>query len=137
MNFSLFLSSPQVGFLRFLRLLSAFDWRNNPLVVNLNKQLTGRFSLTHTPVSQPQNKPLLTSFCLHSWHAVTSCLYEPMFLCQVELLFTSLSRAAAEYTEIKNDFMASRESLPVMFIATPTDKKMSLWTRRAPSVQVS
>ncbi|XP_032434833.1 LOW QUALITY PROTEIN: nucleolar protein 6 [Xiphophorus hellerii] len=75
--------SPQAGFLRFLRLLSAFDWRNNPLVVNLNKQLT-----------------------------------------------------AAEYTEIKNDFMASRESLPVMFIATPTDKKMSLWTRRAPSVQM-
>ncbi|MED6248043.1 hypothetical protein ATANTOWER_025024 [Ataeniobius toweri] len=76
-------SSPQVGFLRFLRLLSAFDWRNNPLVVNLNNQLT-----------------------------------------------------VAEYTEIKNDFMASRESLPVMFIATPKDKKLSLWTRRAPSVQM-
>ncbi|MEQ2175093.1 hypothetical protein GOODEAATRI_014682, partial [Goodea atripinnis] len=58
------------------------------------------------------------------------------FLCQVELLFISLSRAVAEYTEIKNDFMASRESLPVMFIATPKDKKLSLWTRRAPSVQV-
>ncbi|XP_038125796.1 nucleolar protein 6 [Cyprinodon tularosa] len=76
-------SSPQVGFLRFLRLLSAFDWRNNPLVVNLNNQLT-----------------------------------------------------AAEYTEIKNDFMASRESMPVMFIATPKDKKLSMWTRRAPSVQM-
>uniref|UniRef100_A0A3Q2T078 Nucleolar protein 6 n=1 Tax=Fundulus heteroclitus TaxID=8078 RepID=A0A3Q2T078_FUNHE len=76
-------SSPQVAFLRFLRLLAAFDWRNNPLVVNLNSQLT-----------------------------------------------------AAEYTEIKNDFMASRESLPVMFIATPKDKKLSLWTRRAPSVQM-
>lgn len=47
-----------------------------------------------------------------------------------------LSRAAADYTEIKNDFMACRESLPVMFIATPKDKK-SLWTKRAPSVQVS
>lgn len=33
--------------------------------------------------------------------------------------------------------MASRESLPVMFIATPKDKKISLWTKRAPSVQVS
>lgn len=49
MSFSLFLSSPQAGFLRFLRLLSSFDWRNNPLVVNLNKQLTGRFSLTQPP----------------------------------------------------------------------------------------
>ncbi|XP_037114528.1 nucleolar protein 6 [Syngnathus acus] len=75
--------SPQVGFLRFLHLLSSFDWRNNPLVVNLNKQLT-----------------------------------------------------AADYTEIKNDFMASRESLPVMFIATPKDKNVSMWTKRAPTVQI-
>ncbi|KAM4616374.1 nucleolar protein 6 [Polymixia lowei] len=75
--------SPQVGFLRFLRLLSSFDWRNNPLVVNLNNQLT-----------------------------------------------------ASDYTEIKNDFMASRESLPVMFIATPKDKKVSLWTKQAPSIQM-
>ncbi|XP_034548589.1 nucleolar protein 6 [Notolabrus celidotus] len=75
--------SPQVGFLRFLHLLSSFDWRNSPLVVNLNNQIT-----------------------------------------------------AADYTEIKNDFMASRESLPVMFIATPKDKKLSLWTKRAPTVQM-
>ncbi|XP_071756499.2 nucleolar protein 6 [Centroberyx gerrardi] len=75
--------SPQVGFLRFLHLLSSFDWRNNPLVVNLNNQLT-----------------------------------------------------AADYTEIKNDFMASRESLPVMFVATPKDKTLSLWTKQAPSVQM-
>uniref|UniRef100_A0A671Y5Z0 Nucleolar protein 6 n=1 Tax=Sparus aurata TaxID=8175 RepID=A0A671Y5Z0_SPAAU len=75
--------SPQVGFLRFLHLLSSFDWRNNPLVVNLNNQLT-----------------------------------------------------AADYTEIKNDFMASRESLPVMFIATPKEKKLSIWTKKAPSVQL-
>ncbi|XP_033827906.1 nucleolar protein 6 isoform X2 [Periophthalmus magnuspinnatus] len=75
--------SPQVGFLRFLHLLVSFDWRNNPLIVNLNNQLT-----------------------------------------------------VADYTEIKNDFMASRESLPVMFIATPKDKKVSLWTKQAPSVQM-
>ncbi|KAM9858055.1 nucleolar protein 6 [Aulostomus maculatus] len=75
--------SPQVGFLRFLHLLSSFDWRNNPLVVDLNKQLT-----------------------------------------------------AADHTEIRNDFMASRESLPVMFIATPKDKKLSMWTKRAPTVQM-
>uniref|UniRef100_A0A673CSG7 Nucleolar protein 6 n=1 Tax=Sphaeramia orbicularis TaxID=375764 RepID=A0A673CSG7_9TELE len=75
--------SPQVGFLRFLHLLSSFDWRNSPLIVNLNNQLS-----------------------------------------------------VADYTEIKNDFMASRESLPVMFIATPKDKKISVWTKRAPSVQM-
>lgn len=33
-------SSPQVGFLRFLYLISTFDWKNNPLIVNLNNELT-------------------------------------------------------------------------------------------------
>uniref|UniRef100_A0A672TEP1 Nucleolar protein 6 n=1 Tax=Strigops habroptila TaxID=2489341 RepID=A0A672TEP1_STRHB len=33
-------SSPQVGFLRFLDLLATFDWKNNPLIVNLNAGLT-------------------------------------------------------------------------------------------------
>lgn len=33
-------SSPQVGFLRFLSLVSTFDWKNSPLVVNLNGDLT-------------------------------------------------------------------------------------------------
>ncbi|XP_076854204.1 nucleolar protein 6 [Brachyhypopomus gauderio] len=75
--------SPQVGLLRFLYLLSTFDWRNSPLVVNLNSKLT-----------------------------------------------------AADYTEIKNHFMTSRESLPVMFIATPNDKTASVWTKQGPSVQM-
>ncbi|XP_028852070.1 nucleolar protein 6 [Denticeps clupeoides] len=75
--------SPQVGFLRFLHLLSTFDWKNSPLVVNLNNQLS-----------------------------------------------------AAEYTEIKNNFVSTRQSLPVMFIATPTDRKLSMWTQESPSVQM-
>ncbi|XP_015703764.1 nucleolar protein 6 [Coturnix japonica] len=33
-------SSPQVGFLRFLNLLATYDWRNSPLIVNLNAGLT-------------------------------------------------------------------------------------------------
>ncbi|POI32523.1 hypothetical protein CIB84_003725 [Bambusicola thoracicus] len=32
--------SPQVGFLRFLNLLATYDWRNSPLIVNLNAGLT-------------------------------------------------------------------------------------------------
>uniref|UniRef100_A0A672MCZ3 Nucleolar protein 6 n=1 Tax=Sinocyclocheilus grahami TaxID=75366 RepID=A0A672MCZ3_SINGR len=67
-------SSPQVGFLRFLHLLSTFDWKNNP--------------------------------------------------------------DTAEHTDIKNDFVASRESLPSMFIVTHNDKKVSVWTKEAPSVQM-
>ena len=63
-SLSLSLSSPQVGFLRFLHLLSSFDWRNSPLVVNLNSQLTGtlqlspdtlpRLSCTHNLPKKPQ-----------------------------------------------------------------------------------
>lgn len=41
-SFSL-LSVPQVGFLRFLYLISTFDWKNNPLIVNLNSELTGKW----------------------------------------------------------------------------------------------
>lgn len=37
------LSSPQVGFLRFLFLVSTFDWKNNPLIVNLNNEFTGKW----------------------------------------------------------------------------------------------
>lgn len=70
-------------------------------------------------------------------HTCTSCSYASLFQTPVWLLLSSLSRAAADYTQTKNDFMASRESLPVMFIATPKDKTASLWTKRAPSVQVS
>ncbi|XP_065716662.1 nucleolar protein 6 [Patagioenas fasciata] len=33
-------SSPQVGFLRFLNLLATFDWKNSPLIINLNAGLT-------------------------------------------------------------------------------------------------
>ncbi|XP_069482963.1 nucleolar protein 6 [Ambystoma mexicanum] len=32
-------SSPQVGFIRFLRLLTTFDWKNEPLIVNLNQDI--------------------------------------------------------------------------------------------------
>lgn len=42
-DFVVLLSSPQVGLLRFLHLLSSFDWKNNPLVVNLNNKLTGQY----------------------------------------------------------------------------------------------
>ncbi|KAL7985725.1 hypothetical protein Chor_013657 [Crotalus horridus] len=38
-------SSPQVGFLRFLHLLASFDWKNSPLLVNLNGDLKGEVEL--------------------------------------------------------------------------------------------
>lgn len=57
--------------------------------------------------------------------------------CCVVIVVRLSSRVAADYTEIKNDFMASREFLPVMFIATPKDKNVSMWTKQAPTVQVS
>ncbi|XP_075696499.1 nucleolar protein 6 isoform X2 [Rhinoderma darwinii] len=76
-------SSPQVGFLRFLNLMASYDWKNSPLVVNLNGELTD-----------------------------------------------------ADLAEIQNDFTSSRTELPVMFIATPKDRKMSLWTKEEPTAQI-
>ncbi|KAG8456873.1 hypothetical protein GDO86_002603 [Hymenochirus boettgeri] len=76
-------SSPQVGFLRFLHLLATFDWKNSPLIVNLNGELK-----------------------------------------------------AAQCTEIQNDFVSARPTLPVMFIATPKDRKDSVWTKTRPNAQI-
>uniref|UniRef100_UPI00398EAFAB nucleolar protein 6 n=1 Tax=Pristiophorus japonicus TaxID=55135 RepID=UPI00398EAFAB len=77
------LVSPQTGFLRFLNLLSTFDWKNNPLIVNLNGDIK-----------------------------------------------------ETEYAEIKNDFVAIRTQHPVMFIATPNDRKTSIWTKGQPSAPI-
>uniref|UniRef100_A0A7M4FBZ1 Nucleolar protein 6 n=1 Tax=Crocodylus porosus TaxID=8502 RepID=A0A7M4FBZ1_CROPO len=77
-------SCPQVGFLRFLHLLTTFDWKNAPLIVNLNSELKD-----------------------------------------------------ADYTEIKNEFVASRTDLPIMFISTPRDQRCSVWTKERPSAQVA
>ncbi|XP_064421100.1 nucleolar protein 6 isoform X2 [Latimeria chalumnae] len=76
-------SSPQVGFLRFLSLLSTFDWKTSPLIVNLNGDIKD-----------------------------------------------------VDYAEIKNDFVAARAQLPVMFIATPRDRKSSIWTKGHPTAQI-
>lgn len=48
-----------VGFLRFLLLLSTFDWKNIPLIVNLNNQLTGNYSfhLQKRPPALPVQMP--------------------------------------------------------------------------------
>lgn len=135
-NFSIFLSSPQVAFLRFLHLLSSFDWRNNPLIVNLNNQLTGKCSLTHIPFPCVWHKQIPLDLFLFT--RPTYFYIRPYaLLFQRQIFFASLSRVAVDYPEIKNGFMATRESLPVMFIATPKDKKLSMWTKRSPSIQVS
>ncbi|XP_048360666.1 nucleolar protein 6 [Sphaerodactylus townsendi] len=76
-------SSPQVGFLRFLHLLTSFDWKNTPLIVNLNAELKDE-----------------------------------------------------DYVEIKNNFVAARPHLPVMFIASPRDRQNSVWTKERPSAQM-
>lgn len=61
-----------------------------------------------------------------------------VFACPKTFVDTEMSIfvSAADHTDIKNDFGASRESLPTMFIATPNDRKVSVWTKKAPSVQV-
>ncbi|CAF91374.1 unnamed protein product, partial [Tetraodon nigroviridis] len=72
------------------------------------------------------------------WASCVSFICSPPLTGRNSPLIVNLNTqlTAADYTEIKNDFMASRESLPVMFIATPQDKKASMWTKRAPSIQM-
>lgn len=39
-------SSPMVGFKRFLYLVGNHDWKNSPLMVNLNDEFTGKCLIT-------------------------------------------------------------------------------------------
>uniref|UniRef100_A0A803V9L5 Nucleolar protein 6 n=1 Tax=Ficedula albicollis TaxID=59894 RepID=A0A803V9L5_FICAL len=52
-------SSPQVGFLRFLNLLATFDWKNNPLIVNLNTGLTGEQEIKNKFVAARSRLPVM------------------------------------------------------------------------------
>uniref|UniRef100_A0A8C3K0Z5 Nucleolar protein 6 n=1 Tax=Calidris pygmaea TaxID=425635 RepID=A0A8C3K0Z5_9CHAR len=52
-------SSPQVGFLRFLDLLATFDWKNNPLIVNLNTGLTGEQAIKNKFVAARARLPVM------------------------------------------------------------------------------
>uniref|UniRef100_A0A8C4U9H9 Nucleolar protein 6 n=1 Tax=Falco tinnunculus TaxID=100819 RepID=A0A8C4U9H9_FALTI len=52
-------SSPQVGFLRFLDLLATFDWKNNPLIVNLNAGLTGEQAIKNKFVAARSRLPVM------------------------------------------------------------------------------
>uniref|UniRef100_A0A8C0EK39 Nucleolar protein 6 n=1 Tax=Bubo bubo TaxID=30461 RepID=A0A8C0EK39_BUBBB len=52
-------SSPQVGFLRFLDLLATFDWKNNPLIVNLNAGLTGEQAIKNRFVAARSRLPVM------------------------------------------------------------------------------
>ncbi|XP_070599757.1 nucleolar protein 6 isoform X2 [Erythrolamprus reginae] len=42
----------------------------------------------------------------------------------------------ADYVAIRSHFMEARPQLPAMFIATPKDQKVSMWTREKPSAQI-
>ncbi|KAG8549855.1 hypothetical protein GDO81_019490 [Engystomops pustulosus] len=42
----------------------------------------------------------------------------------------------ADITEIQNRFTSTRNQLPVIFIATPKDRDMSVWTMGKPSAQI-
>lgn len=77
LNSSSFLSSPQVGFLRFLHLLSSFDWRNNPLIINLNNQLTGKHSHKHIHAAFFPPSSSLPSLCIHTKYNLTNRLSHP------------------------------------------------------------
>ncbi|XP_062369968.1 nucleolar protein 6 [Cinclus cinclus] len=109
-------SSPQVGFLRFLNLLATFDWKNNPLIVNLNTGLTG----------WSHKRPWDCLDSAKSWGGGDSYTQ----------LLKLIYKKDSDCTEIKNKFVAARSRLPIMFLATPKDQWSSMWTRERPSAQI-
>ncbi|KAA8592916.1 hypothetical protein FQN60_018371 [Etheostoma spectabile] len=111
--------------------------------------LVASLFLQPAPFTPPGNEFLSSSVLLRSASFASFICSPPLTGGTTRWLSTSTTSSQAstlslthpfflssDYTEIKNDFTATRESLPVMFIATPKDKKQSIWTKRAPSVQM-
>uniref|UniRef100_A0A8B9FKR7 Nucleolar protein 6 n=1 Tax=Amazona collaria TaxID=241587 RepID=A0A8B9FKR7_9PSIT len=99
-------SSPQVGFLRFLDLLATFDWKNNPLIVNLNRAVAkfaaARSCLPVMFIATPkdrwssmwtQERPSaqilqrLTVLASESLHALEEQLMDPLKTQDVKMVF--------------------------------------------------
>ena len=62
-----------------------------------------------------------------------------LLLGNVRILLISLlcpTVGISDIAEIQKHFEADRATLPPMFIATPTDKLTSQWTRHKPSAQI-
>ncbi|EMP32511.1 Nucleolar protein 6 [Chelonia mydas] len=118
-------SSPQVGFLRFLHLLTAFDWKNSPLIVNLNADL-----------KEPSSIPKLFTYVKLRCEELPATKCNCLWVEYSSRFAPATGLFDADYTEIRNEFVAARPHLPVMFIATPRDKRSSVWTKERPSTQI-
>eukprot|EP00057_Strongylocentrotus_purpuratus_P024939 XP_011679413.1 PREDICTED: nucleolar protein 6 [Strongylocentrotus purpuratus] len=78
-----------------------------------------------SPVS-PQTGILhfLNLLCQHDWEST------PLFI-----NFNN-DLTASDYDEIRQQFTNNRSHLPVMFLATPTDRQTSLWTQDKPTSMI-
>lgn len=76
-------NQPQLGFFRFLHLLAHTNWNTEPVILNLNSEMTRE-----------------------------------------------------DILEIETWFHNHRASLPSLFVSTPYDRKNSIWTKEAPSLQI-
>ncbi|XP_033607618.1 nucleolar protein 6 isoform X3 [Cryptotermes secundus] len=76
-------NQPQLGFFRFLHLLAHTNWQTEPVILNLNAEMTRE-----------------------------------------------------DILEIETWFHSHRSTLPPLFLSTPYDKKNSIWTKEAPSLQI-
>lgn len=146
-----FFSSHYNGFLRFLNFLTKFDWQNEPLIVNLNDQLTSMIFLVFffAPVANFIYTQLLhlcydVSFAfLYSYislipvfHHSAKLLFLPGFLKSINWITLFYLCLVEDVGEIQERFGATRSQLPPAVIATPYDKEMSVWTKINPSKQV-
>lgn len=144
-----------VGFQRFLYLVGNHDWKNSPLMVNLNDEFTGKFLITGV------NWSTCTGLCVVYIGTITHVqsilcigimlnledesigifMYQNQrgelltltFTWNIKRLTSSHCSTAEDYQEILGRFQRERSSRPLMSLSTPYDKHASSWTRHAPS----
>lgn len=145
-----------VGFQRFLYLVGNHDWKNSPLMVNLNDEFTGKCLLI-TDVNWSTSTGLCDVYIGTITHVQSILCIGIMlnlkdesigiFMYQnqkgklltltctwnIKRLTSSHCFTAEDYQEILGRFQRERSSRPLMFLSTPYDKHASSWTRHAPS----
>lgn len=142
-----------VGFQRFLYLVGNHDWKNSPLMVNLNDEFTGKITGVNWStctglcdvyigtITHVQSILCIGIMLNLKDESIGIFMYQNQkgelltLTCtwNIKRLTSSHCFTAEDYQEIPGRFQRERSSRPLMFLSTPYDKHASSWTRHAPS----
>lgn len=142
-----------VGFQRFLYLVGNHDWKNSPLMVNLNDEFTGKITGVNWStctglcdvyigtITHVQSILCIGIMLNLKDESIGIFMYQNQkgelltLTCtwNIKRLTSSHYYIAEDYQEILGRFQRERSSRPLMFLSTPYDKHASSWTRHAPS----